>query len=258
MKKKFTLIELLVVVAIIGILSSILLPSLTKARYAAYTASCINNLKSIAVSFHLYSDSSGDSLPYHPSLTSWSVGGHNYGLPDTESDIKDYMDGIDVYYNKNNGSESDALLCPGFMGLEDKRGKTPFSPDHGTPTNVNNNSDNIRTYRMNDWLAYIPDDHNWSGGFTKNLAQLSEVRDTSSLIVATEGHGKNLMMKFGELYYNPTHKNLSPAARSDGSVKLYNFDPGSSGFMWSPNSANSTYAVETWGVYLHPEYSGSY
>ena len=45
--KKFTLIELLIIVAIIGILLSLLLPSLRKARDKAHIAVCMSNLSQI-------------------------------------------------------------------------------------------------------------------------------------------------------------------------------------------------------------------
>jgi len=52
--KKFTLIELLVVVAIIGILASILMPSLSKAREKARIALCTNNIKNLTTFMHLF------------------------------------------------------------------------------------------------------------------------------------------------------------------------------------------------------------
>lgn len=63
MNKKFTLIELLVVVAIIGILVSILLPSLEKARRSTKIAACLNNEKSLYLGFFLFSDDNDGRYP---------------------------------------------------------------------------------------------------------------------------------------------------------------------------------------------------
>lgn len=62
--RKFTLMELLVVMAILGILLSLLLPSLSKARQESYKAVCLSNQKQQSPAFYAYSnDNSGRVAP---------------------------------------------------------------------------------------------------------------------------------------------------------------------------------------------------
>ncbi|MEM1210905.1 MAG: prepilin-type N-terminal cleavage/methylation domain-containing protein [Planctomycetota bacterium] len=59
----FTLIELLVVISIIALLIGILLPVLTSAREAGRTATCLSNLRQIAVGYRSYANEYNGVLP---------------------------------------------------------------------------------------------------------------------------------------------------------------------------------------------------
>lgn len=74
-RSAFTLIEMLVVIAIIGILASMLLPSLGRAKEQGKVINCVNNLRQIGMALSMYQNDFGDRYP-----TDSVLGGHD-GAP---------------------------------------------------------------------------------------------------------------------------------------------------------------------------------
>ena len=87
-EKKFTLVELLVVIAIIGILMTMLLPSLSKAREVAKRAVCIGNEKQLSIAVELYSSS--NNMFYPAAATNGSPGSAYIGRISYDDLISSY------------------------------------------------------------------------------------------------------------------------------------------------------------------------
>ena len=58
----FTLIELLVVIAIIAVLMAMLMPAMNRAKEQGKRATCLNNLKQLALAWIMYADNNDDKL----------------------------------------------------------------------------------------------------------------------------------------------------------------------------------------------------
>ena len=105
MTKKFTLIELLVVVAIIGILASMLLPSIAKARAKAVHAVCKSNQRQLGIALNIYTDDNEDYFAHSGWLANmgdqkgWLYSGDN---KDSQDDAETgalwpYLESYDPY-----------------------------------------------------------------------------------------------------------------------------------------------------------------
>jgi type IV pilus assembly protein PilA len=114
-KRGFTLIELLFVTAVIGILSAIAAPALTKTRLAANEASAIASLRTIHGGQQAFWASCGSGF-YAPSLQNLGLvtaGAPGYVSPDLSGPAPVVKSGYEFEMDSDNPDATGRLSCNG-------------------------------------------------------------------------------------------------------------------------------------------------
>ena len=145
---KFTLIELLVVVAIIGIISAMIIPSLGTARDKARERTCTNNLKQVGLAIKMYFAGGEETeMPVDDGnilttdINGWAqlfqiqgenldcIASRDVPADGTKYSIHTDADGANLNYNTIEGSET---AIAGDTGLHrvDKKANILFGDGH--------------------------------------------------------------------------------------------------------------------------------
>ena len=98
-QRGFTLIELLVVIAIIAILAAILFPVFAKAREKARQASCLSNIKQIALAGLMYLQDYDEKFPGHGCVWNdpWGMSGRVPPETCYAAKIYPYMKNLQIF-----------------------------------------------------------------------------------------------------------------------------------------------------------------
>ena len=207
-KRDFTLIELLVVVAIIGILASLLMPSLQKAREKTYMAVCGSQQKQQGAGMIMYVDTNDGYLP--------GVHTASGGMMIWATRIKVYMsDNYEVFNCPKQDKEA--------IWAEDLSGSG--AEEYGYKVNERRVTHNNRQfgYGMNDWGT---DGHDRGrqlglGNHIQNPDQKGRLKLIDVLKPAEHiATGDSLNNQIWDFVMDPTNSNEYPGNRHLGGAMI--------------------------------------
>ena len=200
-RRAFTLIELLVVIAIIAILAAILFPVFARARENARRASCLSNMKQIALGFMMYSQDYDEKFPTIgtttqttapvPEDTAFNLSGTaGVWYKSWASDIYPYVKSSQVY------------LCPSNQ-------KNFYGTNYGVPWYAVDTAGNLV-----DYFLYK----------SQSLAAFQQ--PSQSMLMTEKGNGGGQQYVFAGTYYAAVaaHFDGGNIAYVDGHVKWLKFN----------------------------------
>ena len=197
---KFTLIELLVLVSIIAILASMLLPSLSKARYKAKEAACLSNMKQCHLSAIIYAKDNSGNTPFvtasdqpdcfknnNPGIL--AMDSYSSGFGTWKCAVLPFVENIDDPANSASKGRSSFSYYPGRTYLG----------SNNTPLNLaRQNPDNLFLQDLwYQWNSSFRTNHSYGGEFKKpypnNPSFATHFGGTIRSLNAiwADGHGRN-------------------------------------------------------------------
>lgn len=186
----FTLIELLVVISIIALLLSILMPALAAVRQASQAVVCSTNLKTLGMSWSIYTTEFNDRLPM---WGSWEWTGESVGYGNSWTTImKPYLSQRprDVaVYSKNGGNNGNMSAGDYFeIGGVLRCPSMPKNPQ-GNPYNVVKantfEASRFPHYAINAMWAGGKGGKDWGGVIASvpKFRKMTQLKKTASRIV---------------------------------------------------------------------------
>ena len=270
MKKSFTLLELIIVIAIIGILITLLLPSLSKARNEAKAVLCCNNQRQLSIGNlrHSNDNNGGFVKTQHTSpgiYTGW------------EYKLKKYL-GNDYISKRGVGKSVGGIaLCPAYEDLQFQYVKSGASvtqqPEFGNDANgaPSRGRKEYMSYGINQFLSNMQMNDtgypgngaggvgSWFSGFNKKNVRLAEIEHPNETMLFIETFDVSKLTKFEDAYFNPNHNTRLPYSKTDGSTARINYKSITNNGTSLNKPKNilrnlPEWDQNFWGVYVSPRY----